>query len=40
MLQTISNHTNDISFGMDVSSDGKLIATPSKDKTVKVWKII
>jgi len=39
ILQTISNHTDDIGLGMDVSSDGKLVATPSKDKTVKIWKI-
>ncbi len=40
ILQTISEHTNDIGLGIDVSSDGKLLATPSKDKTVKIWKII
>ena len=39
ILQTISKHTDDIGLGMDVSSDGKLVATPSKDKTVKVWGI-
>ena len=39
ILQTISNHTNDIGLGMDISSDRKLIATPSKDKTVKIWNI-
>ena len=40
ILQTISNHNNDIGLGMDVSSDGKLIATPSKDKTVKIWQVL
>jgi len=24
---------------MDISSDGRLIAIPSKDKTVKIWKV-
>jgi len=37
ILQTISEHTDDIGLGMDVSSDGTMIATPSKDKTVKIW---
>jgi tricorn protease-like protein len=40
ILQTISDHTDDFGLGMDVSSDGKYIVTPSKDKTVKIWKII
>lgn len=39
ILQTISDHTDDIGLGMDVSSDGKLLATPSKDKTVKIWRL-
>lgn len=37
--ETITTHTDDIGLGMDISSDGKLIATPSKDMTIKVWKI-
>ena len=37
ILQTLSEHTDDIGLGIDVSSDGKLVATPSKDKTVKIW---
>ena len=39
ILQTISNHTDDIGLGMDISSDGKLLATPSKDRTVKIWSV-
>jgi WD40 repeat protein len=39
ILQTITAHTDDVGLGMDVSSDRKLIATPSKDKTVKIWKV-
>ena len=39
ILQTITAHKDDIGLGMDISSDGKLIATPSKDKTIKIWKI-
>lgn len=26
-------------LGMDISSDGRRLATPSKDKTVKIWKV-
>ena len=39
ILQTISDHTDDIGLGMDVSPDRKLLATPSKDKTVKIWEL-
>ena len=39
ILQTLSSHTDDIGLGMDISSDGKFIATPSKDKTVKIWRV-
>jgi WD40 repeat protein len=39
ILQTISEHTNYIGLGMDISSDGNLIATPSKDQTIKIWKL-
>jgi len=39
ILQTISDHTDDIGLGMDVNSNRKLIATPSKDKTVKIWSV-
>ncbi|MDP2540400.1 WD40 repeat domain-containing protein [Tenacibaculum discolor] len=40
ILQTITDHTDDIGLGMDVNSSGELVATPSKDKTVKVWQVI
>jgi len=39
ILQTLSNHTNDIGLGIDVSHNGKLIATPSKDKTIQVLRV-
>jgi WD40 repeat protein len=39
ILQTISDHTDDIGLGMDISANGKLLATPSKDRTIKIWKI-
>lgn len=39
ILQTINEHKDDIGLGMDLSSDGKLVATPGKDKTVKIWQI-
>ncbi len=39
VLQTLSNHTNDLSFGMDISSDKSLLATASKDTTIKIWKL-
>jgi WD40 repeat protein len=37
ILQTITTHTNDIGLGMNISSDGNLVATPSQDNTVKIW---
>ncbi len=39
ILQTISDHTNDINTTCDVSSDGRWLVTPSSDKTVRVWNI-
>ncbi len=39
ILQTLSGHTNDLGLGIGVSSNRKLIATPSKDKTIKIWKV-
>ena len=39
ILQTISAHSDDVGLGIDISSDGKYIATPSKDKTVKIWSV-
>lgn len=39
ILQTISEQSDDIGLGMDVSSDGKLVAIPCKDKTVGVWQV-
>lgn len=37
ILQTLSEHKDDIGLGTDVSSDGKFIATPSKDISVNIW---
>ncbi|MEY8779119.1 hypothetical protein AB9K32_01745 [Allomuricauda sp. XS_ASV26] len=39
VLQTLSAHNNDIGLGVDVNSNGKFVATPSKDKTIKVWEV-
>lgn len=39
ILQTLTEHTDDIGLGITVSSNGKFIATPSKDKTVKIWEV-
>ena len=39
ILQTLSDHTDDIGLGMDVNTDGTLLASPSKDKTIKIWSL-
>jgi WD40 repeat protein len=40
ILQIITQHDNDLNIGCDVSTDGKWLATPSADKTVKLWEIL
>lgn len=37
IVQTISKHTDDFGLGMDMSSNYKLLATASKDRTIKIW---
>lgn len=39
ILQTVSEHNNDLNTLCDVSSDGRWLVTPSSDKTVRLWKI-
>ena len=39
ILQTVTEPTDDIGLGMDVSADGKFIATPNKDSTVQIWSL-
>ena len=39
VIQTITEHENDLGIGCDMSSDGKWLITSSADKTVKVWEI-
>ncbi len=39
VLQTITEHENDLGTQCDVSSNGNWLATPSSDGTVKLWNI-
>ena len=39
VLQTITQHENDLGIRCDVSSNGKWLVTPSSDRTVKIWGI-
>ncbi|HKK62044.1 MAG TPA: WD40 repeat domain-containing protein, partial [Bacteroidales bacterium] len=39
ILQTITQHKNDLGTRCDVSADGKWLATASSDKTVRLWNI-
>ena len=39
ILQTITQHENDLGTRCDVSSNGKWLATSSSDRTVKLWDI-
>ena len=39
VLQTISQHDNDLGTQCDVTSDGQWLATASSDRTVKLWSI-
>jgi glucose repression regulatory protein TUP1 len=39
ILQTFSEHSNDLNTLCDVSADGRWLVTPSSDNTVRVWEI-
>ncbi len=39
ILQTITEHDDDLALGCDISSNGKWYTTASSDQTVKIWDV-